>query len=134
MPTHTHTRIYRHTHKRQRDISIWICLYAQKSGRVFLAARVAFLLTICIYREGEGGEEGRGEGVGEGRAKTSKDPSRRFSMEISFSRRPMSRPAVLGPTRVDRFFNRFYRRIRNNFVSAIRVLSIGLIFLCPPPD
>lgn len=89
----------------------------RRRGRVFLAAWVAFLLTICIYWEGEG----------RGRAKTSKDLAAILNGNFLFAATDVeagcSRPDADGPTRVDRFFN---RRIRNNFVSAIRVLSICL--------
>lgn len=118
--THTHTRARTHvsaTHKAKKYTSVWIYTSMRRRGRVFLAAWVAFLLTICIYWEGGG----------RGRAKTSKDLAAILNGNFLFAATDVeagcSRPDADGPTRVDRFFN---RRIRNNFVSAIRVLSICL--------
>lgn len=73
--THTHTQAYEyiHTHiyTKERKIPLYGYISMRRRDRVFLAAWVAFLLTICIYWEA-----GRRGGEGRGRAKTSKDPSR----------------------------------------------------------
>lgn len=89
-----------------------ICLYAQKrSSFLGRLGRVSF---NDLYILG-------------GRAKTSKDLAAILNGNFLFAATDVeagcSRPDADGPTRVDRFFN---RRIRNNFVSAIRVLSICL--------